>query len=67
MRRLKARGVELVLYEPGIVDTSFDGSDVIPDFDSFVQQADLIIANRADESLLPYKYKLYTRDIFNKD
>ena len=68
IKRLKAKGVEVIIYEPGLEDHStFFGSEVINDFDLFVDKADVIIANRYDDCLEKCRDKLYTRDLFGKD
>ena len=68
IKRLKAKGVEVIIYEPGLEDHStFFGSEVINDFDLFVDKADVIIANRYDDCLEKCRDKLYTRDLFCKD
>lgn len=68
MKRLKAKGVEIIIYEPVLSDNStFFGSKVINNFDVFAEKSDVIIANRYDDSLKLYKEKLYTRDLFQKD
>ena len=68
IKRLKAKGVEVIIYEPGLENHStFFGSEVINDFDLFVDKADVIIANRYDDCLKKCRDKLYTRDLFCKD
>lgn len=67
MHRLQGKGVELVIYEPELVEELFHDAQVIKDFDAFVHQADVIIANRMDESLLAHQHKVYSRDLFGKD
>ncbi|AXO61386.1 nucleotide sugar dehydrogenase [Pseudomonas sp. phDV1] len=67
MHRLQGKGIELVIYEPELNEALFHDAQVINDFDTFVSQADVIIANRMDESLLPHQYKVYSRDLFGKD
>lgn len=67
MRRLEEKGAELILYEPGMSEDNFRGVPIINDLNLFVNAVDVIIANRLDETLLPYKAKVFTRDIFGKD
>jgi len=67
MQRLKDKGIELVIYEPSLTEESFDGNKVVNDFDTFKQDADVIIANRLSDELLDVKDKVYTRDVFSRD
>ena len=67
MKRLKAKGVEVVVYEPALAEDSFFGSIVMHDLDGFKAVSDVIVANRASPDLESVASKLYTRDLFGSD
>ncbi|MFW3587257.1 nucleotide sugar dehydrogenase [Vagococcus fluvialis] len=67
MKRIKAKGVEVVVYEPTLEDGSFFNSIVIKDLDKFKEMCDVIVTNRFEPELEDIEKKVYTRDIFKRD
>ena len=67
MKRIKAKGIKVVVYEPVLEEDAFFNSEVIKDLEVFKEMSDIIVANRLSEDLADVKNKVFTRDIFNSD
>ena len=67
MKRLKAKGVEVLVYEPALEEFDFFGSEVVKDLSAFKLRSEIIVANRRSEELSDCDSKVFTRDIFREN
>ena len=67
LKRIKAKGVEVLIYEPSYDEDTFYGSRVVKSLGEFTKMADIVVANRMSSELEDIKSKVMTRDIFQKD
>ena len=67
MKRIKAKGIDVIVYEPILEETHFYNSEVITDLDNFKAKSDIIVANRLVDEIADVKNKVFTRDLFGND
>ena len=67
MKRIKAKGITVIVYEPSLTCTEFFHSKLVKDLETFKRKSDIIIANRRSSELMDVEAKIFTRDLFGSD
>ena len=67
MKRVKAKGIEVIVHEPILEEPLFYNSRVVKDFDAFKAEADLIVANRITDDIADVRHKVFTRDLYGNE
>ena len=67
MKRIKAKGINVIVYEPELRESTFFNSSVVTDLSAFKREADIIVANRMTDELFDYSCKVFTRDLFHEN
>lgn len=67
MKRIKAKGIKVVVYEPTFEEDDFFGSKILNDVNEFILKSDIILANRMSDELKYVQHKIFTRDIFGEN
>mgnify|MGYP002526432159 CR=1 FL=1 len=67
MKRIKAKGAKVIIYEPTLDSGEFNGCKLVNDFKKFTEESDVILANKLEEELKAVKDKVYTRDLYSRD
>lgn len=67
IKNLSQHDIDILIYEPTLTSPSFNGYQVIKDFDEFAERSDIILANRFEKPLTRVRKKVYTRDLYSKD
>ena len=67
MKKLAQHSINLIIFEPGLNQSRFDGFEVFTNFEDFESKSDIILANRLDDKIKKYNKKIFSRDIFSTD